>query len=341
MKYKNFIEQKKKKTKKWYFISFICLFFALILSLSCGNGKIDFSILKSLFSSPHEHIIFYHIRFPRTLAALFGGALLGLSGALMQGVLKNPLASPYTLGIAQAASFGASFAIIVLGVLENENNLFQNFGIIGCAFISSMFCMFAILWFGKITKMKPQTLILAGVALGALFHSLTMLMQFFASDLNAAAALFWTFGDLGKSTWDIIILLSLALIFSIAILWINHWKIDALSLGDEEAKSKGVNVKAFRVLILFISTFISALVVAYFGIIGFIGLISAHLVKLSIGVSYKMLIPFSAIYGSILLILADVGSKLIIPPVIVPIGIVTAFMGVPMLLYLLGRKAHV
>ncbi len=340
MNYSQFTNSKKAKLKKWYIFSIFLLFLATILSLSCGNGEVDFSILSSLFNDMDEDVVFYHIRFPRTLAALFGGALLGISGALMQGVLKNPLASPYTLGIAQAASFGASFAIIVLNILEQQSGFFQNFGIVACAFLASMLCMFIILWFGKITHMKPQTLILAGVALGALFHSLTMLMQFFTSDLNAAAALFWTFGDLGKSTWDVIVLLCVVLVLSLGILWVNYWKIDALSLGDDDAKSKGVNVKLFRVLVLFISTFTSALVVAFFGIIGFIGLISAHLVRLSIGVSYKELIPFSALYGSILLMFADGASKLIVPPIIVPIGIVTAFMGVPVLLYLLGRRAN-
>ncbi len=340
MSYQKFTLAKQAKLKRWYFIVFLVLVFALLLSLSCGDGKVDFSILSSFLKSSDEDIIFYHIRFPRTLAALFGGALLGVSGALMQGVLKNPLASPYTLGIAQAASFGASFAIIILGVLDEQNGFYQNFSIVGCAFGASMLCMGAILWFGKLTQMKPQTLILAGVALGALFHSLTMLMQFFASDLNAAAALFWTFGDLGKSSWNIIIALSITLVVSVGVLWVNYWKIDALSLGDEEAKSKGVNVDLFRVLVLFVSTFTAALVVAYFGIIGFIGLIAAHLVRLSIGVGFAVLIPFSALYGSVVLMLADTLSKLIVPPVIVPIGIVTAFMGVPLLLYLLGRKAH-
>ncbi len=340
MNYNNFIRAKKSKTRRWYAILTVVLLFALGLSLSCGNGKVDTQILGSLFGKIDENIILFHIRFPRTLSALFGGALLGLSGALMQGVLKNPLASPYTLGIAQAASFGASFAIIVLGALENKMGFLQNFGIVGSAFVASIGCMFIILWFGKMTYMKPQTLILAGVALGALFHSLTMLMQFFASDLDAAAALFWTFGDLGKGSWDIVLLLGIVSVLSIAVLWFNHWKLDALTLGDEEARTKGVNVELFRIFILFVSTFISALVVAFFGIIGFIGLIAAHLVRLSIGVSYKELIIFSAIYGGVLLVLADTLSKLIVPPVIVPIGIVTAFMGVPMLLYLLARRRY-
>lgn len=338
MSYSRVRQKREREISIWYALSLLILILSVLLSLSCGNGKIDFKILSSLLDKIEQNIILWQIRFPRTLSALFGGALLGLSGAVMQGVLRNPLASPYTLGIAQAASFGASFAIIFLGVLESKSHLMQGIGIVGCAFVSSMFCMFLILWFGNMRQMKPTSLILAGVALGALFHSLTMLMQFFASDLNAAAALFWTFGDLGKATWSIVGLLFVVLIFSIFLLILNHWKIDALGFGDEGAKSKGVDVGFVRVYMLFIATFISAMVVAYFGIIGFVGLVAAHIVRLSIGESYIVLIPFSAIFGAILLIVADTVSKLIVPPIIIPIGIVTAFMGVPLFLYLLAKK---
>lgn len=337
MQYYEFLRKRRKRIALFYVVALGILFGSILLALSSGNGNIDFSILNALFEAK-ENIILYEIRFPRVLGALFGGALLGVSGCVMQGVLRNPLASPYTLGIAQAAAFGASFAIIVLGVLEHRNPTFQNIGVVGCAFTASMVCMVGIMWFGKLTLMKPSALILAGVALGALFHALTMMLQFFASDLNAAAALFWTFGDLSKATWENTTLLAIIFFISFIFLWINHWKIDALGFGDEGAKSRGVSVGFFRIFMLFIATLTSAIVVAYFGIIGFIGLIAAHLVRLSIGESYAILIPFSSIFGSILLLLADIVSKLIIPPIIIPIGIVTAFMGVPLFLYLLTRK---
>ena len=280
-------------------------------------------------------MILHSIRLPRTLAAILGGALLGISGCVMQGVLRNPLASPYTIGVAQAAAFGASFAIIVLGALESVGSV----GIIGCAFVCSMACIGFIVFLGtRLTH--PSSLILAGVALGALFSAMTMMLQFFASDLNAAAAMFWTFGDLGKATWQNLGVLGASFVVVFVLLLRGHWQMDALSLGDEGAKAKGINVGRFRIFMLVVSTFASAVVVSYFGIIGFVGLVAPHIVRLTLGQSYAVLVPFSAVFGAILLVLADVVSKFILPPIIIPIGIVTAFMGVPLLLYLLARRVN-
>ncbi|PSM52142.1 iron siderophore ABC transporter, permease protein [Campylobacter blaseri] len=339
MQYKEFQQKRYKKIFLWTILSIFLLTLSAIFAISSGNGKLDFSIIPHLFLDSQKSMILYSIRLPRTIAAILGGALLGISGCAMQGVLRNPLASPYTIGIAQASAFGASFAIIALGVLEQNSGILQSVGIVGCAFISSMVCMILILYMGtKLSTMDSSSLVLAGVALGALFSSTTMMLQFFASDLNAAAAIFWTFGDLGKATWNNLTILSICFFLSILFLWKNHWKMDALSFGDEGAKARGVDVKALRITILIFATLSSAVVVAYFGIIGFVGLVAPHITRLVIGTSYGLLIPFSAIFGSILLITADVISKFILPPIIMPIGIVTSFMGVPLFLYLLIRK---
>lgn len=340
MKYNEFRKSEFKKLTFRVIFCVVALIFSFYLGISSGNGKIDFSTILNLFSDGKDGIILSQIRLPRTLGAIFGGMLLGISGCLMQGILRNPLASPYTLGIAQAAAFGASFAIIILGVLESSAN-YGGLGVVGCAFASSAICAVAILYFGKIKSMSSFSLILAGVALGALFGAASMLLQFFASDLNAAAALFWTFGDLGKANSYNLVVLAISSVAIFGISWINYWKIDALELGEESAKSRGVSVKSLRIIVFSLATFAAAVVVSYFGIIGFVGLIAPHLVRLSVGRSYAILIPFSGLYGAILLTLADVASKFIIPPVIIPIGIVTSFAGVFLFLYLLARKNDV
>lgn len=339
MNYAKFRKNRAKKIALWAFICGVLLLFSIILALSSGGGRLNLMMISHLFSDTKESMILYSIRLPRTIAAILGGALLGISGCVMQGVLRNPLASPYTIGVAQAAAFGASFAIIVLGVLERGAS--GSFGVVGCAFIASGISMAMIIFIGtKLNNTEPSSLILAGVALGALFSAMTMMLQFFASDLNAAAAIFWTFGDLGKATWRNLTILALSFVVVFVVLWQGHWKMDALSFGDEGAKAKGINVEKFRILMLVFSTFASAVVVSYFGIIGFVGLIAPHLVRLSIGNSYAVLVPFSAVFGAILLVLADAVSKFIIPPVIIPIGIVTSFMGVPLFLYLLSRRKN-
>ncbi|NLK65881.1 MAG: iron ABC transporter permease [Campylobacteraceae bacterium] len=339
MSYEEFRKSRAKKITIWAVASLVLLLVSVVLALSSGNGKLNLVMISHLFSDSKESMILYSIRIPRTLAALLGGALLGVSGCVMQGVLRNPLASPYTVGVAQAAAFGASFAIIILGALEGGS--FGSLGVVGSAFISSAICMGAILFIGtKLSGSEPSSLILAGVALGALFSAMTMMLQFFASDLNAAAALFWTFGDLGKATYQNLSILFISFAISFVVLWRGHWKMDALSFGDEGARAKGVDVGKFRVIMLIVSTFGSAVVVSFFGIIGFVGLVAPHLVRLSIGQSYGVLVPFSAIFGAVLLVLADTVSKFIIPPVIIPIGIVTSFMGVPIFIYLLARKKN-
>lgn len=337
MSYYKFRKKRAIKIAIWTLISLILLFLSSIFAISSGNGVLKISYITHLFLDTKESMILYSIRLPRTFAAILGGSLLGISGCVMQGVLRNPLASPYTIGVAQAAAFGASFAIIILGALDSVGN----FGIIACAFASSGICMVMIIFISsKLRANDPSSLILAGVALGALFSASTMTLQFFASDLNAAAAIFWTFGDLGKATWQNLAILGVSFFVLLIILWKNHWKMDALSFGDDGAKAKGVNVSRFRIVMLIFSTFGAAIVVSFFGIIGFVGLIAPHLVRLCIGESYALLVPFSAIFGAILLVMADTVSKFILPPIIIPIGIVTSFMGVPLFLYLLARKKY-
>lgn len=340
MRYDEFRRAKFRRLALFSLAGALAFLFSFYLGISTSSDKIDFSIVSSLFCDSKQNMILTQIRLPRTLGASLAGALLGLSGCAMQGILRNPLASPYTLGISQAAAFGASFAIIFFGVLQSGAE-FGATSVVICAFGASMLCAALILYLGKKTRMSPSSLILSGVALGALFNASTMMLQFFASDLNAAAALFWTFGDLSKANGANSTALSLCLGFCLAILWLNHWKIDALSLGDDAARSRGVSVLNIRILVILIATLCAALAVSYFGIIGFVGLVAPHLVKFTIGGAHAVLIPFSALYGAILLNFADVASKLIIPQIILPIGIVTAFAGVPLFLFLIARQKNV
>lgn len=320
----------------------ISLCVLLWLSLISGSNGVHMEDTVHIFTSnDHVSMIIASIRLPRALAALLVGMLLGLSGVVMQGVLRNPLASPFTLGISQAAGFGASFAIIVFeSTTLSREHWFFTINIPLFAFLASMVCSILIIYLGKKVGMSPTALILAGVGLGALFHSGTMFLQYFTTEINAAATLFWTFGDLSKSTYPILWILGAVFGICLIILWASHWKFDALGFGDESAFNKGVNVTTFRISMLLFSSLCTALAVAFFGIIGFIGLVAPHLVRLILGNSHSALIPLSALSGGVLLLGADLAARMMLYPSMLPVGILTSLIGAPMLLYLLvyGRK---
>jgi len=306
------------------------------ISLISGNEGISFQDTYKIFKMEGTFpIIFYEIRVPRTLAAFFVGAALGLSGAMMQAVLKNPLASPFTLGISQASAFGASFAIIVLQTYSTSTTYEAGFITALFAFGASMISTLLILSLGKKGNMSPESLILFGVALGAFFSAFTMLLQYFAEDTDAAATLFWTFGDLSKANSLSILLISIVLILSLIIYFKIFWKFDALMLGEDSAKSLGINTNKLRFSSMIIASLLSAISVCFFGIIGFVGLIAPHIVRLLIGNSHKFILPLSALCGGILLLLADIVSRTVLLPVIIPVGIITSMIGAPLFLYFL------
>lgn len=329
----------KKRTKKRLGVMLfliLCAAVLLWLSLISGSNGIVFSDTFKLFTCKDQfNVIVEAIRLPRALGAFLVGMLLGLSGVAMQGVLRNPLASPFTLGISQAAGFGASLAIIVFEPSTLQNFFLSKFSIVLCAFGMSMLCTILIIWVGKRVGMSPTSLILAGVGLGSLFHSGTMFLQYFTSEINAAATLFWTFGDLSKATYPTLWILLAIFIPSLLVIWANHWKFDALGFGDESAFNKGVNIKRFRSLILFFSALCTAIAVAFFGIIGFVGLVAPHLVRLALGNAHAALIPLSALSGGVLLLGADWCARMLLHPISLPVGILTSFIGAPMLLFLL------
>ncbi|WP_024954136.1 FecCD family ABC transporter permease [Sulfurospirillum arcachonense] len=332
-------KRRKKKRVVVLLILLIILLILLYLSLISGSSGIVWKDSTKLFSLSEQdktfQIIVNSIRLPRALAGIMVGALLGLSGAVMQGILQNPLASPFTLGISQGAGFGAAIAIIVLPEYTIGSSCFGEFYIAISAFTSSMLCTFCILWMSSKVGMNPTSIILAGVGLGSLFHSGTMFLQYFTDEMNAAATLFWTFGDLSRAReFSLYILLMVFIPASIFFL-VSHWKFDALCFGDESAFNKGVNVNKFRMVALIVASLCAAVGVAFFGIIGFIGLIAPHMVRMIIGTSHSILLPLSAIFGGVLLLGADLLARTFLYPIVLPVGILTSFIGAPLLLYLL------
>lgn len=331
----------------WIMGGLLLLFFLLIYSISVGAVRIPpYEVLQTIMGqsvSTKWDLIIWNIRLPQALAAIVAGAGLSVAGVVMQSILRNPIASPFTLGISNAGAFGAAVSVIVLGTGKVQSTV-ADAVIINNPYLTTMvaffFCLLAtgvILLISGIRGASPEVMVLAGVALSSLFTAGTMFLQYFADDTQLAAVVFWTFGDVGRVNWLELEIMTgvvlLAIIFFIA----NCWNYNAIDAGDETAKGLGVNVERIRLIGMVIAALVSAVIVAFLGVIGFVGLICPHMVRRVIGDDQKYLIPGSTLFGAILLLASDTAARLIISPYVLPVSVLTAFMGAPTFIYLLLR----
>ncbi len=301
-------------------------------------------IVKTLFGNGdrYSNLVVWNIRLPRIAASVIAGMSLALAGAVMQCVLRNPLASPFTIGISHGAAFGAAFAIIVLGAGElhrtGEGVAVNNPYLIPVfAFLGAIAGVIVILMLAKVRDLSPEAMVLAGIAMASLFSAGTMLMQYFAEDVKVAAVVFWTFGDLGRARWVEVELMFLSCVFSLLYFLLRSWDYNALLSGDEVAISIGVDPGRIRLESLLVAAFLTAVCVSFLGIIGFVGLVAPHAVRLVVGGDYRYLIPLSALLGSLILLVADTVGRTVIAPIVLPVGIVTSFIGAPLFIYLLSK----
>ncbi|WP_290902669.1 iron ABC transporter permease [Ferroglobus sp.] len=318
----------------------VTLLFLLVASTIFSLFFVPTNIsLKDIF----ENAAVKNVRLPRVMTAVFVGASLAVSGAVMQCVLRNPLASSFTLGISQGAAFGAAFAIIYLGAgilhRTGEGVTISNPYIVPVfAFIGALLSVKIVLILSKIRDLSPEAMILAGIAMASFFQASTMLIQYFSqNEVLIASVVFWTFGDVGRTVWREAAIIALSFLAVFLIFLRRAWDYNALLSGDEVAKTLGVDPKRVRVEGLLLSAFLTAICVSFTGIIGFVGLISPHVVRIFLGEDYRFLLPLSAVVGSLMLLLADSFGRAILFPVIIPVGIVTAFVGAPVFIYLLLR----
>ncbi|MGD9200134.1 MAG: iron ABC transporter permease [Chitinispirillia bacterium] len=332
------------------FSSIILLAFIVILSISLGAVSIPYlDVVKTLIGLNKTHqwdIIVLNIRLPQVLTAIVAGVGLSVCGVAMQSILKNPLGSPFTLGISHAAAFGAALSVMIFntGVMHSSvkdalhiNNPYAT------TFSAFIFCLVAttiIMIVSKIKRASPEVIILTGVALGSLFTAGTMFMQYFADDSQLAAMVFWTFGDLGRSSWTELRFISVITFASLAFFFYNRWNYNAMAAGDETAKGLGVNVKRVRISGMIISSLLTAGIISFLGVIGFVGLVCPHMARRIIGDDHRQLIPFASIVGAILLLAADTAGRLVMSPHTLPVAILTSFLGAPVFIYLLVKKRH-
>ena len=315
-----------------------------IVALNTGAIAISFSdILGILLRHDTQGIgrIIWEIRMPRLLAAILVGAGLSMSGTAMQSILRNPLASPYTLGLSNAAAFGASFAIVFLraGALTASSVVINNPYIVAfSAFGFSMLATLTILLFAKLTRISAESMVLSGIAIGALFSAGLTFMQYLADSVQLANIVSWSFGDLGRANWAVIALLSTALAPVFVFFIANRWNFNALDAGEETARSLGVQTGHLRTAGMFAASFLGALIVSAFGIIAFIGLLGPHICRRLIGSDHRYLMLGAPLTGAIILVFADILSRTVLAPMVLPVGILTSMFGAPLFIYLLLRR---
>ncbi len=314
----------------------------LIANIGIGSSSISTGeILHILFGGEgegHNSMIIRDIRLPMSLMAVLVGAALGIGGCEIQTILQNPIASPYTLGISAAASFGAALGLIL------EANILAVPGTLLVTANSFAFAMLAaavIYSFSLQRRIGKNAIVLFGVAVNFLFNAMTMFLQYVADEDELQSLVFWTFGSLLKSTWEKVAIVAAALLICFILLYKNAWKLTAMTLDDAKAKSLGVDVERMRRLVIITTSLLTAFAVCFVGTIGFIGLIAPHIARLAVGEDQRYFAPASALLGAFIVSFAFAVSKLIVPGVVLPVGLVTAFIGIPFFLAILLRKKEV
>lgn len=337
-------QQRKSERRRWVVLCAFgtILLTSFVLDIMTGPSMLDASrVLNALLEfiglpfqvDGSTRVIVTNLRLPIALMAIIVGGSLGVGGAEMQTLLNNPMASPYTLGMAAAAGFGAAL-MLYIGSLGMDSHYAVPLGAFLCCMLSACF-LFALASMRHITSGQ---LILAGIALLFLFQSLLSLVQFIASPELSQQILFWLFGSLSKATWSNLTITAVVVMGGFALLMRDSWKLTALRLGEERAKSVGVNVQCLRLKILFIVAVMTATVTSFVGIIGFIGIVAPNIAKILVGEDQRFFLPLSFLIGAFLLSTASVLSKVIVPGALFPIGIVTAIIGVPFFFWLIVAK---
>lgn len=328
-------------------LTFASLILFILIGMTFGSVKIPLSeIIVAIITvgDPVYETILWNIRLPRVLSAALAGFCLSVSGVAMQSILRNPLGSPFTLGISNAAAFGAAFAVIVFGA-GSMHSTYGDAIIINNPYIITLsafiFCIIAtllILLISKFYDAKPQTMILLGIVLGSLFSAGSTALQYFADEVQLAAIVYWTFGDLGRANWTEFIIIGVITVPSMLYFYFNSWNYNALDVGDDVALSLGVKITNIRIIGMIIASLMTATIISFFGIIAYVGLVVPHMVRKIIGNDERFLTLGAGIFGSVFLLAADTIARTILSPVVLPVGVLTSFLGAPLFLYLLFRK---
>ena len=338
--YDQLYRKNKRKSIRFLLVLSGILLLTVLLSLRAGSYETPVGeLVKGIFGLSSDrkiNLVVRNNRLPRIITSILAGGGLGLAGCILQAVLRNPLASASTLGVSQGATFGAAFAIVVLGLGSTSG-----FGISLCAFLGSVAVAVVILGLSRFRQVSPEGIVLAGVAISSMFTGATTLIQYFADEVQLSTLVFWTFGDLGSTGWEDLGGMAVMVAVLCVYCTLHRWDYNALLSGEETAISLGIHVKRLTLVNMVLCCLCSSVIVSNVGLISFIGLVAPHIVRMVVGNNHVYLIPGSILGGATLLLLGDLFARTVISPVILPIGAITSFLGGPLFLYLLfkgGKK---
>lgn len=307
------------------------LCFSVAVDMASGPAAFSLAEVLRALAAPQSvdetlRVVIWEIRMPVALMAVTVGASLSVAGAQMQTILANPLASPFTLGLSAAAGFGAALAL-VLGVAIVP--ALAAYIVPLNAFLMAMLTALFIHVFSRMRGVTTETIVLLGIALVFTFNALLALLQYLATEQALAAVVFWTMGSLIKATWGKVAVTALAVALVLPMFARQAWALTALRLGDDKAASLGVNVQRVRLQTMLAVSLLAAIPVSFVGTIGFIGLVGPHIARMLVGEDQRFFLPASMLSGALILSLTSVLSKSIIPGAVLPIGVITALVGVP------------
>lgn len=337
-----------KKMTGFFSLLFVCFFIISLISLSWGQIDIPFENILAMLChelhlpifadvpfTPEQQAVLYHIRMPRTLIGLLVGAGLGASGAVMQGIFSNPLADPGIIGVSSGASVGAVIAI-ALGLTEFSMFYMPLFAFAGALFAVTL-TVFLAMRHGRIPVM---TLLLSGVVVGMLLGAMTSGILTMMNEQKMQQYLFWTIGGLDYRRWEHVFLAVGPICGGIGVMLLMARHLNILVLGDVEAKAVGMPVLPFRLFLLIMASLTTATGVCVSGNIGFVGLVVPHMMRMLVGPDHRRLLPASIIAGGTFLVLCDTIGRIIMPPIEIRVGVMTAIIGTPYFLYLLRRTRN-
>ena len=322
------------RQRVWLMV-FLCLAACgMVLSLFWGPGGFDAArVLASLSGDdPTAQAMIWSMRVPRLAMGALAGLGLALSGCVAQAVLRNPLASPFTLGISSGAAFGAALAMILWPL--------SAVAVPVSAICFSLLTSLTALGVTRLRNASTETLVLAGVAVMFLFSAMTSYIQYTAPQMELQRIVFWTFGSLAKAGWGDLLVAAVMVLAPVAWIVPRSWDLNLILCGDETAQSLGVNVAGLKVMGILAMSVMSAGAICFCGVIGFIGLVAPHMARLAVGGDHRVLLPAAAALGVALVILADLAGRMLYAPLVIPVGIMTAFVGVPFFFWLIVRDSR-
>ena len=334
------LEKRKRRNTAVILAMLAAVILAGVVCLFVGSANMTLSDAWNALlggGSDAQSRIIWRIRLPRVLAAIIAGAGLSVAGLVMQTTLNNSMASPSTLGVSNAAVFGANLSIIVFagGFLSTGNNI-QSFDVGAnpyatslLAFVFSTASILLILGLCTVRSFSPNVVVLAGIAVGAVWTAATSILQFYATDVGLSAAVVWSFGDLGRATYRTDAIMAVTVVAGLVFFMLMSWKYNALLSGEATAKTMGIRVEGLRFVTLLLASVITAACVSFLGVIGFVGVICPHVTKKLLGQDHRVTIRVSCLMGSLLLLLADTLSRSLGSGSALPVGAITSLLGAP------------